>query len=120
MSYADPQSITVSGSTVSLPRTGAGETSGSFTSSDGLYRLDVSHAYGRRNRHNIRLTATKTTSDPLVPSQNAVVSMSCYMVVDVPKNGYSTAEAKTVVDALVALLTAGSGSKVTQLLGGES
>jgi len=46
--------------------------------------------------------------------------MAVYMVVDVPVNGYTVAEEKYLVDALVAYLTAGTGSKVTQLLGGEA
>lgn len=46
--------------------------------------------------------------------------MSTYIVVDTPVNGYTAAEIKGVVDALVAFLTATAGSKVTQLLGGEN
>jgi hypothetical protein len=46
--------------------------------------------------------------------------MSSYIVVDTPVNGYTTTEAKQVVDALVAYLSASSGAKVTQLLGGEN
>jgi len=42
------------------------------------------------------------------------------MVVDVPVNGYTVAEAKAVVDALVAYLTASTGAQVTKLLGGEN
>jgi hypothetical protein len=42
------------------------------------------------------------------------------MVVDTPVNGFTVAEAKGVVDALVAYLTASTGAKVTQLLGGEN
>jgi hypothetical protein len=46
--------------------------------------------------------------------------MSVYVVVDVPPQGYTITEQKYVVDALVAYLTASSGAKVTQLLGGEN
>jgi hypothetical protein len=42
------------------------------------------------------------------------------MVVDVPVFGYTVAEAKVIVDGLVAYLTASSGARVTQILGGES
>lgn len=120
MSYADPQSVTINSVATSLPRTGSGESSGSFTSSDGLVRLDVSHQYGRRNRRQIRLTQTKTAADSIVPAQNVVLSMSVYLVVDTPKNGFSVTEQKYIVDALSAYLAASSGAKVTQLLGGES
>jgi len=56
----------------------------------------------------------------MTPSQNVKSSMSCTLVVDTPVNGYSVAEAKAVVDALVAYLTASTGARVTQLLGGEN
>jgi hypothetical protein len=46
--------------------------------------------------------------------------MSFYVVADTPVTGYTVAEQKQVVDALVAYLTASSGAKVTQLLGGEN
>jgi len=120
MAFADPQSVTVNAVPISLPRTGSGESSGTFTSSDGLYQMTISHAYGRRNRRSVRLSGAKISADPLVPSQNARSSMSVTLVCDVPVNGYTVAEEKFVVDALVAYLTASSGSKVTQLLGGES
>lgn len=120
MSYSDPQTVTIGATPVTLPRTGSGESSGTFTSADGLVALSVSHAYGRRNQRRIRLTQTKSSADPLVPAQNIQSSMSVTLVVDVPKVGYTVAEEKTVVDALVAYLTASTGAKVTQLLGGES
>jgi hypothetical protein len=47
--------------------------------------------------------------------------MSTYLVVDLPAaGGYTVAEAKLIVDGLTAYLTASSGAKVTQLLGGEN
>lgn len=118
--FADPQSVTINAVAVSLPRTGMGLSGGSFQASDGNTNLVISHTIAKRNRHLLRLNVQKTTTDPLLPSTNQVVSMSAYVVVDVPKNGYSAAEQKQVVDALVAYLAASSGAKVTQLLGGES
>lgn len=120
MSYSDPQTVTIGGTAVSLPRTSSGTNSGAFTSSDGANRLEVSSSYGKRVRRTIRLTTVKTTGDVLLPNQNVVASMSSYLVVDHPVNGYTVAEAKAVVDALVAYLAADSGARVTQLLGGEN
>jgi hypothetical protein len=45
--------------------------------------------------------------------------MSAYLVIDMPINGYSATEAKQIVDALTAYLTASSGGNVTRVLGGE-
>jgi hypothetical protein len=120
MSYADPQSVTINGVATSLPRTGSGDASGNFTAADGSVQLKVSHVYGRRTRREIRLIQTKTSSDPLIPSQNVVSSMSVYLVVDAPKNGFSVTEEKYLLDAIVAYLGASSGAKGAQLLGGES
>ncbi|DAD52188.1 TPA_asm: coat protein [ssRNA phage Zoerhiza.1_30] len=120
MSYADPQAVTISGTTVSMPRTGSGASSGEFTSSDGTTQLAVSSTNGKRQRRVIRLTSNKITSDPLVANQNQRVRMMTYLVVDTPVNGYTVAEAKAVVDGLVAYLAASSGARVSQLLGGEN
>jgi hypothetical protein len=120
MSYADPQSVTINAVPITLPRVGSGQNTGSFQSADGLTSLSVSHAYGRRTRRTLRLTSSKISADPFIPNQNVKVSMSSYIVVDTPVNGYTTTEAKQVVDALVAYLSASSGAKVTQLLGGEN
>jgi len=120
MAFSDPQSVTVSGTAVSLPRTGSGADTGTFKSSDGLYQMVVQHAYGKRGRHTIKLIGSKVVSDPLIPSQSKPVSMTVSLTTDLPLNGYSVAEAKAVVDAFTAYLTASTGARVTQLLGGEN
>lgn len=120
MAYADPQSVTINAVPVSLPRTGSGRGSGDFASADGTVTLSVSHTYGKRTRRLIRLSQSKVSVDALIPSQNVRSSMSVYMVVDVPVNGFTVTEAKYLVDAFTAYLSASSGAKVTQLLGGEA
>lgn len=120
MAFADPQSVTINGSAKTLPRISSGANSGSFATADQLDKLSVSHAYGKRVRHLIRLDDSKIATDPLTAGQSIPVSMSAYLVVDVPTVGYSQAEQKYVVDALTAYLTASTGAKVTQLLGGEN
>jgi hypothetical protein len=55
-----------------------------------------------------------------MPSTNALYTMSTYIVIDVPPTGYTVAEQKQIVDGLTAYLTASSGARVTQLLGGEN
>jgi hypothetical protein len=116
MAFADPQTIL----TQSLPRTSSGVDSGSFTKDDGTRKLEVANSYGRRTRRVIKFTDTKTAADPLNPTTNKPYSMSVSFVVDVPNFGYTVAEAKVIADGLVAYLTASSGARVTQLLGGEN
>jgi hypothetical protein len=115
MAFADPQTINA----VSCPRVSSGIDSGKFRSSDSTHELAVAHSYGKRVRHTIRLNHNKIAADPLT-ADNTRYSMSAYLVCDVPTVGYTIAEAKVIVDALVAYLTASTGAKVTQLLGGEN
>lgn len=120
MSFADPQSITVNAVAQSMPRTGSGINSGTFTQDDGTNALFINHQYGKRTRRAMKFTDSKIAANPFDTTRNEQVSMSVTLVVDVPPQGYTITEAKYVVDGLIAYLTAGSGAKVTQLLGGES
>jgi hypothetical protein len=117
---ADPQSVTISGVATSLPRTASGTNSGAFSSSDGAIKFSAQHAYGRRVRRVIRLDHTKIAPDPIT-AVNTKVSMSTYLVADVPANtAYTVAEAKAIIDGFTTALNASSGALVTKLLGGES
>lgn len=116
MAFADPQTVLAG----SLKRTGFGPDSGTFATADGTRKMEIRHSYGRRVRRAIKLTDTKTASDPLNPTTNKPYSMSVSFVVDGPQFGYTPAEAKVIADGLVAYLTAGTGAAVASLLGGES
>lgn len=128
--FADPQSIVVGptvtastsgGTTVSLPRTGSSDNSGAFRSSDGNVGVTISHSSGKgRIRDTFRVNHRKVAADPLVAAQNLEYSMSVILTVDHPTVGYTVAEAKAVVDGVIAFMAVSSGAKVTQLLGGES
>lgn len=120
MAFADPQSVTINAVANSLARTSSGVNSGAFTKDDGTVKLTVSHAYNKRTRRVIRLDHSKIAADPLISAQNIKYSMSAYLVVDLPVTGYTVAEAKQVIDGLTAYLTASTGARVTQLLGGEN
>jgi hypothetical protein len=120
MAFADPQSITIAGTPVSLPRTGSASNAGAFSSNDSAVKLSVSSSYGKRNRRTLRVSHTKIAADPLVPTTNVAHSMSVYIVVDAPISGYTVVQQKEIVDAFTAYLTASTGAKVTQLLGGEN
>lgn len=120
MAFSDPQSVTIGGVTTSLPRVSSGDNTGSFRSNDGTVKLTVSSAYGKRNRQTVRLEHSKIAPDPLISAANIRHSMTSYLVVDTPTTGYTVAEAKAVVDGLIASLTASSGAMVTKLLGGEN
>ncbi len=120
MAFTDPQSITISGTAISLPRTSSGVNNGEYTSSDGAVKLTASHAYGRRTRRVLRVDHSKFSADPFIPAQNTKVSMSNYIVFDVPVVGYTNAEITAVYAGFKALFTATSDAAITKLLGGES
>jgi len=119
LALTDPQSITIDGVTSTLPRTGSSLTAGAFRNSDGSVVMNVSHTYGKRTRRVVRIDHSKIAADPLT-ADNVRYSMSTYVVVDTPVDGYTVAEQQDVVDALVAFLAANSGAVVAQVLGGES
>lgn len=120
MSFADPLSITIDGNTISLPRLAVGVNKSSYASADGLVKLSADHAYGRRTRRVLRVDHAKITSDPFIPAQNTKVSMSNYIVFDVPVAGYTNTEAFEVYEGFKTLITGSSDALITKLLGGES
>lgn len=69
-------------------------------------------------RRSIRLDHWKIAPDAIT-GINTRVSMKADLVIDVPITGYTTTEAKQIVDALVAKLSASSGQLVTDVLGGQ-
>lgn len=119
MAFADPQTVTINAVANTLPRT-AFEPAGVFTKDDGNVKLTIQSSSSKsRTRRNLRLDYRKIAADPLISAQNIQYSMAAYLVVDVPVTGFTVAEQKQIVDALTAYLTASSGARVTQLLGGE-
>jgi len=120
MAFADPQSVTINAVANSLPRVGSNAPgTGVFSKDDGTVKLTVAHQIGKRARRTVRLDHKKIAADPFVSGNNTSYSMSVYLVVDAPITGYTIAEQKQIVDALTAYLTATSGARATQLLGGE-
>jgi len=120
MAFADPQTVTINAIANTLPRTSSGVNAGAFRKDDATVELSVKHAYGKRSRRVIRIDHRKVATDPLIPTQNTPYSASFSLVCDVPTVGYTVAEQKQIVDGFIAYLSASSGAKITQLLGGES
>lgn len=120
MSFADPQSVTISGTGITLPRIGSGPAGSEYRSNDGLTRLLVRHTYGKQNRRNIKLTFDKVAADPFVTGLNQKYSVSADFTVTVPTVGFTAAETKAVLDGFIAYLSASSGAALTKLLGGEN
>lgn len=121
MSFSDPLSVTIGGTTTPLPRVSTGQNKSEYLSADGMLKVLASHAYNaRRTRRVLRLDHSKVAASLLVPSQNEVFSTSIYMVIDHPKLGYTNAELLAIEEGFDALLDANTNQLVTKLLGGES
>jgi len=116
--FSDPQAVTVSGSAKSLNRTNSTDSGGKWSTPARDYFMTVSHAYGRRHRHTVRLQFDSLVANPLVSGQNVNQSMTALLTIDVPP-GYDTATAKAVADGFLANLSATSGANLTKLIGGE-
>lgn len=117
--FADPQSITISGTANSLPRVSSGEFTGQFRTSDGARNLTVKHTAGKRDRSVIRLDTKKLGSNPLDPTKNLPYTSGVYVVLDAPAGGqgFTSTELEDQVKALAAYLTA---ANVTKFVGKES
>jgi hypothetical protein len=121
MAFADPQTVTINAVAQTLPRISSGANSGVFQTGDTTAKLTVSHNYvSGRARRMLRLDHSKIAADPLMASVNVRLRGSVWLATDFPETGYTVAEAKQIVDALVAYLAASTGARATQLLGGEN
>lgn len=120
MAFADPQSVTISGVPISLPRTSQSGDETVYQSGDGLVQMLASHDYGKRNRHLLRLNHAKIAADPFRPTENRRESMSVYIVLDTPSVGYTNAEALAIYTGFNTQYVATSHALISKLLAGES
>lgn len=123
MALTDPQKFKeVAGTEVTAPRVDTGNFSSVYSTSDGLNKLTLSttETNSNRKRHLVRIDVEKLATNIYEESKKQSVTMSVYLVVDRPDNGYSVAECKKLVEGLVGLLSATSYSIVEKVLGGES
>jgi hypothetical protein len=120
MAFADPQSVTVDGTTATpLPRVLVDGAKSEYSNPDKTAGLVVQHAYGKRNRHTARLNISKIAPDPFT-GVNQRYSASAYIVIDAPTEGLSQTELKNAVLGLTKWLSDTTGANTTKLLGGES
>jgi hypothetical protein len=120
MAFTDPLTIDIGAGSVTLPRVSTGANTSTYTSADGTVSVRADSNYARRTRRVLRLDTNKVTSDPFIPSQNQKVSMSTYVVFDLPVAGYTNAQAMDAFEGFSALYSASSNLLIAKLLGGES
>jgi hypothetical protein len=112
----DPQSVTINAVATSLPRTNAGPTQNVYTTADGNTSLTTKqNTTASRFRREVRLSQKKIAADP-ISAVNKEIGVSCYLVIDEPRAGFSDVEIGYLIDALKAWLSSANYNKV---LGGE-
>jgi hypothetical protein len=117
----DPQSVTIGGTAISLPRTGVGDGTANYTKDDGNVALKVSHRKVRgRVQTLIRLDQVKVAADPLLAGVNREAKAATWLVIDRPTVGFTITEQADLVKGLNNALSASTFALLTRLLAGES
>lgn len=117
--FSDPQSVTYNAVAKSLPAISRGDSQSEYRLNDSgvVYDLILSHQFGKRTRAIARLRRDSYASDPIVPTQNILASMTATLTVDFPLTGLTATDAQLLVKALTDFLTVGN---VTKLVNGET
>jgi len=116
--FSEPQTVTVSGAAVNLPRVAFGDRNGLFELVPAGIRLRITHLLGKRTRRTVRFDFTKTAADPLLDGVSREYSMSVITTADHPPVGFSPAEIEANIKVSNTwLAAAGNLSKVAN---GES
>ena len=115
----DPQSVTVGGTTISLPRVGADRSSADYQSADSTSQMRVQQTTnGSTRRTVVSLKTSKIAADPITAvnsRKNSIWSISN----TAPLDGFTVAELRDQLIGLANTLTASSGALATKVLGGE-
>jgi len=123
MALTDPAKFKEeAGTEVEAPRVSTGNFNSEYLTSDGNHALSVStqETSANRKRHVCRIDSSKLATNIFEESKKQTVSMSAYLVVDRPINGFTVSEAKKLVEGLVGYLSASTYANTEKILGGQS
>ena len=116
---ADPQSVTVGGTTISLPKIGGDKTSADYRSPDGNTLLRVSQTETNSQRSTvISLKTNKIAADPIT-AVNSRKSQFITITARGPLDGFTVAEIKDQLVGIANALTASSGALAVKVFSGE-
>lgn len=115
----DPQSITYNSVAKSLVASSRGVDQSEYRLNDAgtLYELRVGHTFKARNRVFARLARTSAVTDPLVPANNILASMTATLTIDFPLFGLAASDANLLGNALVGWA---SSAQILKMLNGET
>jgi len=115
----DPQSVTVGGTAISLPRTGIDKASADYTSVDGNSQLRVAQTTNSSTRRTtVSYKTNKIAADPISAvnsRKSAIWTIAC----NAPLDGFTITELKDQFVGLTAALNATSAALIIKALGGE-
>lgn len=125
MAFADPQTVTYSGGSNSLPRVASGQNQGRFWASIGANTglgLEISHQYGARTRRLVRVSLDEVVSSPFNSTISNPQSTYCYLVLNTPaQNGVVVPEtAVKAVKSVADWLTASSYANALAFCQGQN
>lgn len=105
--FADPQAVTYATVAKSLPAVGRNDSQSEYKLNDSgtIYDLILSHQFKTRSRVVARLRRDSFASDPLVPANNILASMTATFTLDFGNVGLTATDAQNLGNALVAWLT---------------
>nr|QDH90762.1 MAG: hypothetical protein H1Rhizo26FD1160_000003 [Leviviridae sp.] len=116
---ADPQSVTVGGSTISIPRVTEVGNYTEYYSADGITSLRITQASSaNKRRHSLTLRTAKIAADPISGLNSRKLS-NITVTVDRPVDGFTVTEIKDQLVALATLLTASSAATAIKIIQGE-
>jgi hypothetical protein len=117
--FADPQTVTYATVAKSLAAVGRSDTQSEYKLNDSgvVYDLILSHQFAKRNRVVFRLRRDSFASDPLIPTQNILASMTGTFTLDFPNAGLTATDVQNLGNALVALLTS---ANILKAVNGET
>jgi hypothetical protein len=121
MALSDPLVLALGGE-ANLPRTSVDGSVSKYSALNDDYGIvaTVSHTEGKRTRRLFRVDLSKVTADPFIPDINREVSGSMYLVLDVPRVGFTDAELQDTWEALYGCLNASSFANFVKWIGGQS
>lgn len=113
MAFAD-MSITWNTVAKTLARVSTSENRGEYlinALTEGDLRTSIGHLYNKRTRRTVRFDLSAISADPLLTGAYVPVSMSAYVVLDVPKGtAFSAATQKIALTALADWLKASTNA----------
>lgn len=120
MALSDPQSVTIDGVAISLPRVFTEGNQSRYKNTTSGVEMTVSHQYAQRTRRVVRLDKSLIVPDPLHTGINLMQRGAVYTVFDVPQMGFTPDDMLKLSLGHIGALTASTNALLKKVLEGES